>query len=86
MLGYALGKDAWGKGYMTEAARAAIDYGFEQLGLSLIPSNHFTFNDRSRRVIEKCGFAYEGTLHAAETDPHGIAQDFMMYILKHPEK
>jgi RimJ/RimL family protein N-acetyltransferase len=44
-VGYLLGREWWGRGYATEAARAAMDWGFERVGfdelLSLIdPANH----------------------------------------------
>ena len=81
MLGYALGKRAWGRGYMTEAARAIIWYGFYELGLPLITCTHFSFNERSRRVIEKCGFAHEGTLHGCERTPDGVLRDIEAYVL-----
>ena len=81
MLGYALAKWAWGKGYMTEAAREVVRYGFEELRIPLLTCTHYLFNDRSRRVIEKCGFVREGTLHAAEASPDGIMRDVGMYFL-----
>lgn len=62
MLGYVLSPDYWGKGIMTEAARRVISYAFEECGMKLLSIQHFSFNQRSRRVIEKCGFTYEGTL------------------------
>ena len=61
MLGYVLSPDYWGRGVMTEAARRVISYAFEERGVRLVSVSHFSFNNRSRRVIEKCGFAYEGT-------------------------
>ena len=61
-LGYVLGQEQWGKGYMTEAAKAILRYGFAELGLELIAVRHYLHNQRSRRVIEKCGFHYEGTM------------------------
>lgn len=81
MLGYALGRAAWGRGYMTEASREVLRYGFEELGLGLITCTHYTFNDRSRRVIEKSGFLHEGTLHGIEATPDGIMQDCESYYL-----
>ncbi|HIW76160.1 MULTISPECIES: GNAT family N-acetyltransferase [Gordonibacter] len=81
MLGYALAKPAWGRGLMTEAAREVIRYGFEELGLPLITCTHYTFNNRSRRVIEKCGFMREGTLHGGEATPDGLMQDLALYSL-----
>lgn len=81
MLGYALGKPWWGQGYMTEAAREMVRYGFEDLGLDLVTSNCYTFNDRSRRVIEKCGLAFEGTLSGVEATPDGIMRDCRSYSM-----
>lgn len=57
---YWLGKPYWGKGYMTEAARRMIRFGFEELGLERISVGCFARNKASARVIEKLGFKYEG--------------------------
>ena len=57
-VGYVLAKELWGKGLMTEAVKAIIPYAFETLGCEALTCGHFDFNDRSRRVIEKCGFHY----------------------------
>lgn len=57
-IGYVLAKEYWGSGLMTEAVRAAIDYGFHTLGIEAFTCGHFSENDRSRRVIEKCGFVF----------------------------
>ena len=61
-LGYSLSHDFWGQGLMSEAAPTVIAYGFEHMRLDLISCYHFEGNDRSRRVIEKCGFTFEGML------------------------
>ena len=53
MLGYALGKEHWGKGLMTEAVRAVLRYAFETLCLEMVTVYHYPFNRRSSRVIEK---------------------------------
>jgi len=62
-IGYVLSKEQWGKGLMTEAVRAAIRFCFDSLKLEAVSIGHFLDNDRSRRVIEKCGFTFvrEGT-------------------------
>jgi RimJ/RimL family protein N-acetyltransferase len=57
---YWLGTEFWGKGYMTEAARRMIEFGFEELGLERIEVGCFARNKASARVIEKLGFRYEG--------------------------
>lgn len=45
----------WGHGYATEAARAAIAFGFDEAGLDEIVSFTVPANQRSRRVMEKLG-------------------------------
>nr|WP_279481248.1 GNAT family N-acetyltransferase [Aureimonas sp. SK2] len=60
-LGYWIGRPFWGNGYATEAAQAAIDYGFAVLELSAIEVRCRVINTGSRRVIQKCGFGYVGT-------------------------
>ena len=57
-IGYVLSKEYWGKGLMTEAVGAVIDYCFRVLGYDFLLCAHFNRNDRSRRVIEKSGFRY----------------------------
>lgn len=64
--GYMLGYEHWGQGYATEAARAAVDFGFETLGLHRIYAEALSENTASRRVLEKIGMRQEGTLR--ETD------------------
>lgn len=59
-LGYSLAKESWGKGYMTEAAMAVMDYGFREFNLTVMAICTSPENKRSQRVIEKCGFKYEG--------------------------
>jgi [ribosomal protein S5]-alanine N-acetyltransferase len=61
-IGYWLGKPFWGQGYMSEAARRVIQFGFETLSLNRIYASHFTRNPASGRVMEKAGMTYEGTL------------------------
>lgn len=48
MLGYWLDEAHWGKGYMTEAVQAVLNYGFNELQLSLITANCYPHNKRSQ--------------------------------------
>ena len=57
-IGYVLSKDYWGQGLMPEAVQAVIAWLFQEIELDFIVCGHFDHNDRSRRVIEKCGFRY----------------------------
>ena len=54
-LGFIFSKDAWGMGYATEAARAMVGVGFEQLQLKRIVSTCDIANAPSARVLEKAG-------------------------------
>ena len=60
-IGYAMSPACWGRGLMPEAVREILRYGFEDLGLNAQWCGHYDFNDRSRRVVEKCGFRYRFT-------------------------
>ena len=51
-----------GQGYASEAALTILRYAFEDLDMSAVAICHYPDNHASRRVIEKCGFTYEGTL------------------------
>lgn len=79
MLGYWLGEPHWGKGYMTEAVRAVLDYGFRELRLSLISAACYPHNKRSQQVLERSGFRYEGRLREAELTADGTVYDYLCY-------
>ena len=54
-IGWRLARAHWGKGYATEAARAALAHGFMALGLDEIVSFTVPTNRRSRAVMERLG-------------------------------
>mgnify|MGYP005860124675 CR=1 FL=1 len=81
MLGYALSKDYWGLGIMTEAAKSVISYGFKSPCTDIITCCCYSYNKRSRRVIEKCGFIHEGTLHDGEMRYDGEIFDLECFVL-----
>ena len=60
-LGYWVHPDHWGKGYATEAASLAVTHGFEELALHRVSATIVADNEASKRVVEKLGFAHEGT-------------------------
>lgn len=61
-VGFLLDRQFWGKGFATEAARASLQFGFEQVNLGQIIALVHPENIASQRVIEKCGMAYQETL------------------------
>ena len=74
-LGYAMSEDYWRKGIMTEAAKAVLKFGFEEMGLTMVSIYCSPTNERSGRVIEKCGFTYEGVLRKAYKIYDGTLRD-----------
>jgi RimJ/RimL family protein N-acetyltransferase len=61
-LGYWIGVPYWGHGYATEAARALLRYGFENLHLNRIAATHFEGNLVSGKILRKLGMRHEGCL------------------------
>lgn len=64
-LAYELGRAYWGRGYMTEAVRAVLDFFFREAGFFRVHCYHADKNPASGRVMEKCGMRYEGTMSKA---------------------
>ena len=66
-LGYWLGVEYWGRGFATEAARAMIDFTFEEFEVEHLISGARVVNPASRNILEKCGFQWSGVeLHRFE--------------------
>lgn len=74
-VAWRLVRSAWGHGYATEGARAALAYGFDALGLDEIVSFTVPANVRSRRVMEKLGMTrspHEDFDHPALAEGHPL--------------
>src|SRR5260370_34891616 len=66
-LAYWLGGEHWGQGFGTEAARAVIDFTFEEFDVEHLISGARVTNPSSRNILEKCGFQWSGVeLHRFE--------------------
>lgn len=65
-IGYWLGSEFQGKGLMTKACSAMIDYAFAKLTLNRVEIHCATENLRSRAIPERLGFTREGTLRESE--------------------
>ncbi len=61
-IGYWLARRYWGQGIMPAVVAAACRFGFTRWNLVRITAHVYWFNSASARVLEKCGFAYEGLL------------------------
>jgi RimJ/RimL family protein N-acetyltransferase len=64
-LGYALIQSAWGKGYATEAGRAALDVAWRELGRDSVVAFTLADNRASQAVMARLGFEYEGEVEHA---------------------
>jgi RimJ/RimL family protein N-acetyltransferase len=61
-LGYWLGVPYWNQGYMSEAVRRMIQYGFEHMQLNRVFARYLMTNPASGRVMQKAGMTYEGVM------------------------
>jgi RimJ/RimL family protein N-acetyltransferase len=70
-IGWRLARQYWGRGFATEAARAALDFGFHRLELEEIVSYTVPANRRSRSVMQRIGMT-----HSPEDDfEHPLVQE-----------
>ncbi len=86
-VGWRLSRNAWGHGYATEAARRAIRFGFDELGLAEIVSFTVPDNVRSRHVMEQLGMSRnpaEDFDHPVLPEGHPLRRH-VLYRLARPE-
>lgn len=83
-LGFVLAKDCWGMGLMPEAVGAVISYLFDTVKLDFIVCCHYTDNERSARVQQKCGFKHV-RLVSSQTS-YGAVKDKWVSVLLQGDK
>lgn len=59
-VGYVLNPKYWGQGIAAEAVRRVMDFAFVELNVHRVEARYILGNERSRRVMEKCGMTFEG--------------------------
>ena len=59
-FGWIINRKFWGRGYVPEAAKCLLEFGFNELELNLIWAEHFSENKKSGRVMEKIGMTNMG--------------------------
>lgn len=84
-IGYVLSPEHWGNGYIPEAVHTMLTYGFEQLELERIWCGYFSFNDQSRRVVEKCGFTFAFSKIQELTRLDGRKVESLVYVMLNDE-
>ncbi|HLR35211.1 MAG TPA: GNAT family protein [Tissierellales bacterium] len=85
MIGYVLCQDYWGQGLVPEAVNKVLEYLFNDEKVELVSCYHYPFNKRSKRVIEKCGFKFEGTLRYSSKIYNGKVYDEYCYSILRDE-
>ena len=82
-IGYCIAYDFWGKGIVTEATKAVIDFLFEKVNLNKIIIEHATKNPASGKVAQKCGLILDGVNRQHFKSASGEFLDIATYsILK----
>lgn len=81
-IGWCMGKRWWGQRIMPEAARAVLQFLFEEVGFNRIAAKHDKENAKSGRVMQKIGMIREGTLRASGKNNQGIVDEVYYSILK----
>jgi [ribosomal protein S5]-alanine N-acetyltransferase len=84
-LGYCLGRPHWGNGYMAEAVKALIAYGFEEAGLRRMEADIDPRNTPSIQLVERLGFKREGYLRKRWVTGTGEVADSVIYGLLEDE-
>ena len=79
-IGYWMGEEYAGKGYMGAAIRLLLDHGFGRMRLNRIEAACIPENERSIRVLEKAGFQREGLLRSY-LRINGAWRDHILYAM-----
>ena len=77
-LGWTLLPEVWNRGLATEAARAALDYGFSTIGFPVVISAVLPDNAASRRIADKLGMREDGTIKRDN-------QSHLRYAIENPD-
>jgi len=85
MIGYSIDRDYEGKGYMTEAVRLLVDFGFRELRLHRIWAEAKPSNLGSICVLEKAGFEREG-IARKNVQINGRWEDHMVLAILNPKE
>ena len=83
-IGYELNRAYWGQGIMPEAVSAILTYGFTEMELHRIEAVIEDANTRSKSLLLKLGFQYEGNLRQRFVSRHGFENEYY-YGLLHDE-
>lgn len=82
-IAYWLGVPYWGRGFIPEAVKELMRSHFEEAKLKTLWGGYFDGNERSKRVLEKCGFTYHHTdKDMLSPDTNDIRTEHVMRLTK----
>lgn len=81
-IGYELHPDEWGKGYMSEAVRTILKFGFDMLSLARIEGIVHDDNESSKVLLRHLGFTYEGCLRKRFYDRGRLCDEHYFSLLQ----
>ena len=84
-IGYVLGKNYWGRGLMTEALKAILDFCFTQAGFQKVMARYASLNPASGRVMEKAGMSYLKTITNG-VERKGYLADLIYYQISREDR
>lgn len=79
-VGYWIGEDYWGKGIVSEAVKALVEFALENTDITRLFAEVFDNNKASARVVEKAGLVYECT-HKKAIIKNGEIMDSHIYTI-----
>ena len=83
-IGWRLPREAWGRGFASEAAAACVAFAFEQLELPELVSFTVTANEASRRVMQRLGMQHEPSedfVHPRIAAGHALARHVLYRLI-----
>ena len=81
-LGWCMGRRWWGRGLMPEAGREVLRFLFEEVGANRVSAKHDVENQKSGRVMQKLGMAFEGVRRQGFRGNRGLVDVACYAILK----
>lgn len=81
VIGYCMSRRYWGQGIMSEAFNEVIRFLFEKVEFNRIEAYHYSENEKSGRVMQKCGLKYEGCHRQYTIDNKGKLCDLKVYAI-----
>jgi len=82
-IGWRYQKEAWGKGYATEAAKACLQYGFETLGFTEVVSFTSVLNTPSEQVMQRAGMTKKAEFdHPNIPSGHQLCRHVLYHIIR----